>query len=662
MLPSRFLPLVLLLAPATLYAQAAPINVRSDADALAEQVRRLGNSPQDLDALLTAGELSIRLDDLSAAGAFFARAEKVSPGTARVKAGEGAILVHSERPVEALRFFAQAEQLGLAPARFAAERGLAYDLIGDPVRAQREYQLALAAGDDPETRRRYALSLAVAGRQREALGELDPLIRANDRAAWRSRAFVLAMGGDTAGATRIAETMMPPGSATALQSFFTELPRLSPVDKAFAVQFGEVQATPQRIADARLPHAAPLPLPPAAVVSIPAVGAVRNDRRNRRGRRNEVQVAAVALPPPPPLPEPPAYEAVYAPPAASTPVRDRPLSPGEQAALVAGGNRVPTDRSRRDRTLTAPVVTRALTAAEERSLASAGGVTAAPPVLVAPSPSVVARPPVAVAAIPVTRPSPAPGVPIVTRALTVEEQASLAAAAGPPARPPVARAEAVRPGFSAAASTVEIAATGTAAPDAPLSPPVTAPVPPVTARASSAPARARPSRRVAYAQTDSVLSRIVAGLSIPAAELDVAAAVPTAADRRAAERRAAADKKAAADRKAAADAKAQADREAAEVRRAARAEPARVWVQVAGGANEAGLPQAWRTMQGRAPDVLTGRQAWTTPLRATNRVLTGPFRTEAEAQAVVTRLGKAGVSAFTFTSDAGQKVTRLTTR
>ena len=179
------------------------------------------------------------------------------------------------------------------------------------------------------------------------------------------------MGGDTAGATRIAETMMPPGAATALQGFFTQLPRLSAVDKAFAVHFGEVIATPQRLADARLPHEAPLPIAaPVVVAQAPPPTVERRGKRDRR-RRETVQVAALVLPPAtPPLPAPPAYQPpVFTAPAAATPVRDRPLTSGEQLALTAGGNRVPTGRVRS--AYVAPP-TSALSAAEQRSLASAG--------------------------------------------------------------------------------------------------------------------------------------------------------------------------------------------------------------------------------------------------------------------------------------------------
>jgi hypothetical protein len=46
-------------------------------------------------------------------------------------------------------------------------------------------------------------------------------------------------------------------------------------------------------------------------------------------------------------------------------------------------------------------------------------------------------------------------------------------------------------------------------------------------------------------------------------------------------------------------------------------------------------------------------------LRATNRVLTGPFKSVDEAQDFVNRLAKAELSGFVFTSAKGQKIDRL---
>ena len=88
-------------------------------------------------------------------------------------------------------------------------------------------------------------------------------------------------------------------------------------------------------------------------------------------------------------------------------------------------------------------------------------------------------------------------------------------------------------------------------------------------------------------------------------------------------------------------------------------EPSRVWVQVAGGANKSALPRAYAQVTGKAPKLLGSRSAWTVPNRATNRVLVGPFPNAGEAQEFVNKLAGADVSAFTFTSESGQKVEKL---
>ena len=80
---------------------------------------------------------------------------------------------------------------------------------------------------------------------------------------------------------------------------------------------------------------------------------------------------------------------------------------------------------------------------------------------------------------------------------------------------------------------------------------------------------------------------------------------------------------------------------------------------MAGGANEDTLPKEWEKVRAKAPVVFKGKSGWTTPLRATNRVLAGPFKTSDEARSFVNALAKEGLSAFSFTSEAGQKVTKL---
>jgi hypothetical protein len=89
------------------------------------------------------------------------------------------------------------------------------------------------------------------------------------------------------------------------------------------------------------------------------------------------------------------------------------------------------------------------------------------------------------------------------------------------------------------------------------------------------------------------------------------------------------------------------------------AEPARAWVQVGIGQDETLLPRTWAKIVKANPVAFRGKAGWWTPLRATNRLLTGPFKNADDAQAFVNTLKKAGVSAYTFTSEAGQKVTKL---
>ncbi|WP_141225162.1 tetratricopeptide repeat protein, partial [Listeria monocytogenes] len=127
------------------------------------------------------------------------------------------------------RYFALADSYGIDPQRIASDRGLAYDLIGEQERAQREYRVALKSQvgdqeDRDEAARRYALSLGISGRGAQALEVIDPLLRKQDRGAWRARAFVLAMNGKGAEATRIATTTLPAGMAQGLQPFFDRLP------------------------------------------------------------------------------------------------------------------------------------------------------------------------------------------------------------------------------------------------------------------------------------------------------------------------------------------------------------------------------------------------------------------------------------------------------
>ena len=652
--------------PMAVHAQAVvqPLPGTTAADRLAERMRALGANPNDLNALVAAGELSLGLDDLSAAAALFARADRINPRHPRVKAGMGSILVRSERPGEALRYFAMADGFGIDAQRIASDRGFAYDLIGEQERAQREYRVALRnpGGDEAEraeTLRRYGLSLGISGREAQALAVLDPLLRKSDRGAWRARAFVLAMNGKEAEAVRIATTTLPPGMAQGLQPFFDRLPTLPAIDRAFAVHFGEVHTTPERLADRNLaPRLAVLGPEPGAITTVQVAQAApvptrtrgsRNARRQPRGREVVRTAAPVATAP---------VQVASA--TVPLPVTRTAVPTGTGAAAGAGA------------------ATRA---------SPASGTTAATATRYAarqPAPgSILPRmvPVITAASAPTRSPTPAP---------TPTPAPATAAAVAPAPKPEVV------------ASAPLPAATTSIVTSAP-SPAVAAPVPtslaPSPAAIASTAGAATPEAKALRTSEESILARIIAGLSIPAAELEVApppapartvqAAAPVAAahvvaearakeardaaarklvaaqlaaDKKVADRKAVADKKTLAAKKLADAKKAEDAKLAAAEKKAARTNPPRIWVQVAGGANESDLPKAYAAVRAKAPEVFAGKQAWSTPLRATNRVLAGPFKTEAEARSFVNQLSRSGVSAFTFSSDQGQVVTRLAGR
>ncbi|HVQ08998.1 MAG TPA: tetratricopeptide repeat protein [Allosphingosinicella sp.] len=204
---------------------------------LRRNLTALALNPRSVTALNGAGRAALEMGDADAALSFFARASEAEPRNPRARAGMAQALVHLERAGDAMPLFSEATALGAAETEIAADRGLAWDSLGQPARAQADYALSLRREDDPEVRRRMALSLAISGRRDEALRIIDGQLRDGDRAALRTQAFILALTGDSAGAGRTARDSMPAG-ADALAPFLARLASLSPSQKALAVHFG----------------------------------------------------------------------------------------------------------------------------------------------------------------------------------------------------------------------------------------------------------------------------------------------------------------------------------------------------------------------------------------------------------------------------------------
>ena len=206
--------------------------------ALNDALKRLSYNGRNLRALIDAGNAALALGDAEAAIGFFSRAEEVDPKNADVKMGLATIFMQSQRPLEALRYFAEAEAAGMSPDTVAADRGLAFDLVGKSEEAQAIYLRALSFGENPETRRRLALSFAISGRRDEFDATLRPLMMERDVAAFRARAFGLAILGDMNEARGIVTTVIPRDLASRIIPYLEFMPRLTKSQQAAAANLG----------------------------------------------------------------------------------------------------------------------------------------------------------------------------------------------------------------------------------------------------------------------------------------------------------------------------------------------------------------------------------------------------------------------------------------
>ncbi|WP_162925169.1 tetratricopeptide repeat protein [Aurantiacibacter odishensis] len=239
-----------LVASATGAASPAPVQAQAIVQALPDPaaedlndaLRRLSRNPESVPALVAAGRASLQLDDVDAALGFFSRAQAVAPEDGRVLVGLALVAVRRGEAVTALQLFRNAEAAGEPMSPHAAERGLAYDLVGRNDRAQRLYRLALSQEENGEVLRRLALSYAIGGNAEASEATLLPLLQRQDRAAYRARAFALAIRGRDEEAIAIAETMLPPRISQRLAPYLRYMPRLTRAQQAAAANLGRFPA------------------------------------------------------------------------------------------------------------------------------------------------------------------------------------------------------------------------------------------------------------------------------------------------------------------------------------------------------------------------------------------------------------------------------------
>lgn len=662
----RFVPLLAAMVAMPALAQMPGYGIPADPVAqLSANLMILSQNPRDVSALLGAGQSAIAVGDGNAALSFLARAEEISPRDGRIKAALGTTLVMLERPGEALRLFAEASALGVSESAIAADRGLAYDLRGDSRRAQRDYQLAQRQGASDEVTRRLALSLGISGDREEALTLIDPLLRKQDQGAWRARAFILAMTGDVSAAEGVARSVMPIGSSDTMTPFLRRLAKLNAAERALAVNFGTMPSDGQRMAmvetgdpfrpagsgvsGALIPAGEPLGRA-ADLTPARKSASVSREPRRRPGRD---QVAVSGRPEVKPVREerePPA------PPARRAETRIAIASPPPPPLAGRIERRIETRIGPvRSESLPSEVRARLTPLPQAESPAPAANVVSPTPSPVAPPPAAIAPPPAEtfVASTGLSRSPPEQVEPL------YEVPAPVVSAPVPTviasvALPPSSVASDAVAGFSLPPGSSSVVV-GAGTERAPLAPAIEQPKPEPVALAAPPPAASVPAFPIAPGTTG--IAQIIATIE-PESE-SAAAPLPTLAEIRAA--------RLAAQRKADLKGKADSEAKAAKVRKdaeklAASKHPARVWVQVATGNNEAGLPSTWKKLRDKSPATFKGLSAASVPFRATNRLLVGPLRGQAEARALLGAMQKAGMSGSTYASEAGQEVAKIAAR
>lgn len=589
--------------------------------AMSAALARLGRNPRDVEALLQAGESALALGDTQAAIGFLSRADRLQPYQPRVMASLGSARMRMQDPVTAIGLFEDAAKAGTLTGEQIADRGLAYDLVSDNVTAQRYYREALAAGAGDEAARRLALSLAIMGDRRAVETVLAPLLQKQDRGAWRIRAFAFAIMGREEEAVAIANSTMPPEMAAAMAPYLRYMRKLTPAQQAAAANLGffpqpsQIGQENARIADyiasqhlKRPSFAGQGAVDQGLVPAGEPLGTrlAQAEAASKAGAKSAGRRANEELPP----------RGEQAPPDPKPSRVDTPAAPVELAAAT------PAPRAAARVVETRPVAPLASTPAAVSSFDLSRSAARAPQVATVDGD---------------LDPAPRPAVAVMERAPQPVAQPVVQPAVSVPVRPA----------------------------------PAPAPVKRAVVRNAAKTAAKKPSfaelfedfGKVSTATTPASgavdIRKIQPAHSAPA-PAPTPAATPTPAPAVLSAKEKAAEK--AKEKKLAGKAeKVEKAREAEKVKEAAPPQhPSRIWVQIAAGRDNERILYDWRKLQRAEGELFKGQKPSISEWGRTNRVLVGPFETEAAAKAFNEKAHKAGhEGSFVWISPAGQVVDSL---
>lgn len=601
-----------------------PVREPPGAVELRAAIRRIAQSPSDADALADAGNASLTLGDANAALNFFTRANVLRPSNGRIISGLATATVRTENPFEALRLFDDAVRLGISERAIAADRALAFDLLGNFGRAQQDYKLARTAATSDDLLIRQAISLSLAGQKTESDAMLVPLLQKNSASAWRARAFMLAARGEFRESTKVTQGFMDAGSAQRMERYLRLMPELTGAQQAAAIHLGHFPASHNVGRDSEQVR--------RVASNIPAVEPVKNESRlipTGTPLGNSTAKAKVAK-------------------EEKKPVRRRDRKARDDEAVKATIANIP-ESIKLPKTDTSRLGTETARAKIEESKASAvvmAKMTELPPPESA-RPLVTVEVPARATNVveqsnsQVVTPAAQPASiwsPGTSGSLPDTVPAAQTAVAATP--PPTNLLPASIPTPVDAASAPNIATQGPL-PSGETVGATTIPVEiaPVITTANVAPVEARPTRAFD-------LASIVGSIEIPESEqkpsavpVDLKKLKPTTP--KVAE---VAVKSGKSDPKAA--------------KAAPPANPARQWVQIATGA-ESALGFDFRRLAKKSPELFKGKEGWTSAWGKTSRLLVGPFTDVKEAKKWEAEFRKGGGGGFVWKSDDGTIVTKL---
>ncbi len=357
---------------------------------LTRAMARIAANRNDVDALVAAGQAALALDDRRGALGFFTRAVQLDAGHGAAAAGLASVRLRQQDVAAAMAGFRSAEAARADPRLYLADRGLVHDLRGEPRAAQADYERALGLAttapplavpmNSDDIIRRLAMSLGISGEADRAIALLTPQLRAQNRAAWRVRALVLAMNNRTGEAREIVKATLPPQLATSLEPFLPRLAALTPAEQARAVYFGALP-----------PTASPAAPPPGQIAAAPPVPPAPTPASVVRPAARAALPAPVPSPTPAPAPAPAVAIATSAPTVLST-------APLASAARPAAAPPAPTPPAASLPAAPAPVPVAAPAPAPRQGpellAASEPRPAAVPPLLpIAPTPAPTPPPP-----------------------------------------------------------------------------------------------------------------------------------------------------------------------------------------------------------------------------------------------------------------------------